>query len=134
MYNYLRGGEQYKYATHPIIVTIPFDNPHYADHCTDYHYVSQTKVDLSTKLYELFGIHLDWHTFITKVKGQECWARTEIRFWLPGEDIDETPAMHQLCFFRPIKEYLKKRPKLELVNAQDDASGFGYWIYVDGDL
>lgn len=42
MYNYLTGGEQYKYAMHPIIVTIPFGDPLYADHCTDYHYISQS--------------------------------------------------------------------------------------------
>lgn len=134
MYNYLMGGEQYRYATKPIIVTVPFGNPSYEEHCTDYHYVSRTKVDLSKKLHDLFGIHLDWHTFTQRVKGQVCWASSEVLFWMPGEDIDKIPATHTLCFNKPFREYLKKRPKLDLINAEENESGYGYWIYMDGKL
>jgi hypothetical protein len=129
MYNYIKGGEQYRYATCPIIVTIPEGDPHYVDHCTDYKYISQTKNNLSKKLYELFGIHLDWHTFITKPRGMECWASSEVKFWKPGENISETPAINKLCFHRPLSKYLQKRPKIELI--LDYGS---YWLHLDGDL
>lgn len=129
MYNYLRGGEQYRYATRPIIVTIPEGDSHYVDHCTDYNYISQTKINLSKKLYELFGIHLDWHTFITKPRGRECWASSEVKFWKPGENISETPAINTLCFHRPLSKYLQKRPKIELI------LDYGtYWLHLNGDL
>jgi hypothetical protein len=130
MYNFLTGGEQYKYATHPIIVTIPEGDPHYADHCTDYHYISQTKINLSKKLYEMFGIHLDWHTFMQKVKGQTCWTSSEVKFWLPGEDISAFDATHTLAFCRPFSKFLQKRPKIELF--QDDLGI--YWLKINGDL
>ena len=130
MYNYLRGGEQYKYATSPIIVTIPFGDPHYVDHCTDYHYISQTKINLSKKLYEMFGIHLDWHTFTQRVKGQLCIASSEVKFWLPGEDINEFPATHTLAFRRPFRKYLQKRSKIELFDDEWDL----HWLKINGDI
>lgn len=130
MYNYLRGGEQYKYATRPIIVTIPFEDPLYADHCTDYHYISQSKINLSKRLYELFDIHLDWHTFTQRVKGQTCWASSEVKFWMPGEDINEFAATHTLCFRHPLSKYLQKRPKIELFQ---DELGI-HWLKINGDI
>lgn len=129
MYNYIKGGEQYRYATCPIVVTIPEGDPHYVNHCTDYKYISQTKINLSKKLYELFGIHLDWHTFITKPRGRECWTSSEVKFWKPGENISEIPAISTLCFCRPLNKYLQKRPKIELI------LNYGaYWLHLDGDL
>lgn len=129
MYNFIRGGEQYKYATRPIVVTIPEDDSHYAEHCTDYHYISETKLKLSKRLYELFGIHLDWHTCHIRTKGQRdcCWARSEVNFWRKGEDLDQ-PALHTLSLHRTFGEYLKKRSKLEI---HEDC---GNWLHIDGDL
>lgn len=113
MYNYLKGGEQYAHATHPIVVTLPDTDPHYIDHCTDYHYISETKLKFSKKMYELFGIHLDWHTYTTRTKGQECWFRGEVGYWKNGESLDSEP-FHKLCLFRPFTAYLRKRAKIEL--------------------
>lgn len=130
MYNFITGGEQYRYATRPIIVTIPEGDPNYIHHCTDYHYISQTKIDLSNKLYELFKIHLDWHTFITKPKGRDCWASSEVKFWIPGEDINEIDAIHTLAFRRPFRKYIQKRSKIELFK---DDWGI-HWLKVNGDI
>lgn len=129
MYNYIKGGEQYQYATCPIVVTIPEGDSHYVDHCTDYHYVSKTKIELSQKLHKLFGIHIDWHTFVKKPRGRDCWARSEVKFWKREENMDEVPATNTLCFFRPFSKYLQKRPKIELI------LDYGaYWLHLDGDL
>lgn len=130
MYNYLRGGEQYKYAARPIIVTIPESDPHYGDHCTDYHYISKTKINLSNKLYDLFGIHLDWHTFIIKTKGQICLGSSAIQFWMPGEDFTKAGSIHTLAFCRPFSKYLQKHPKIELYQDEDGV----YWLTVNGDI
>jgi len=113
MYNYLKGGEQYKYATRPIIVTLPETDPHYVDHCTDYHYISETKIKFSKKMFELFGIHIDWHTYKTRAKGQECWYRSEVMYWRSGEDVGSGPS-RTLCLFRPFTSYLRKKAKIEL--------------------
>lgn len=129
MYNYLRGGEQYKYATRPIVVTIPEDDPNYNDHCTDYHYISQTKIDFSKKMFELFGIHIDWVTYKTRAKGQECWYRGEVMFWKAGEDVSSRP-FRTLCLFRSFKDYLHKKATITL--EPDDVSG--YRLLYNGDL
>lgn len=130
MYNYLKGGEQYKYATRPIIVTIPESSPHYVDHCTDYHYISQTKIDLSKRLYELFGIHIDWHTFRAKTKGEDCgFYSSGVKFWLPTEDIT-TPAFNELWFSRPFRSYMRKTGTVEL--RKEDV--MCYDLIVNGEL
>lgn len=115
MYNYLKGGEQYKYATRPIIVTLPDTDPHFVEHCTDHNYISETKIKFSKKMFELFGIHLDWHTYRTRVKGQECWFRSEVMYWRAGEDVGNVPC-RTLCLFRPFTSYLRKKAKIELVS------------------
>lgn len=115
MYNFLKGGEQYKYATRPIIVTLPDTDPHFIEHCTDHNYISETKIKFSKKMFELFGIHLDWHTYRTRVKGQECLFRGEVMYWRAGEDVGNVPC-HTLCLFRPFTSYLRKKAKIELVS------------------
>lgn len=127
MYNYFRGGEQYKYAGRPVVVTIPYENPLYVHHVTDDKYISENKIKLSKRLFELFGIHIDWNTYQVKTKCQLCWASSCVKYWESGEDLDQN-ALHQLNFHRPLRSYLKKKVKLELVE------NMGTWLYINGDL
>ncbi len=127
MYNYFIGGEQYKYAGRPVVVTIPYGNPLYELHITDDKYISENKIKLSKKLFELFGIHIDWNTYQVRSKGQLCWASSCVNYWDPGDDLDKI-AVHILNFHRPLKSYLKKKAKLELVKDT------GTWLHIDGDL
>lgn len=130
MYNYFKGGEQYRYADRPIIVTIPEGSPHYGEHCTDYHYISKTKIELSKRFYELFGIHIDWTTFRPQYKGEDHGLYpSSVRFWLPNEDITQTPY-NTLGFSRPFRRYLAKTKKIELM--REDT--MFYDIFINGDL
>ena len=129
MYNYLKGGEQYKYATRPIIVTLPDTDPHFVEHCTDHNYISETKIKFSKKMFELFGIHLDWHTYRTRVKGQECWFRGEVMYWNKNDSLDNA-AYRTLCMFRPFTAYLRKKANITMLT--DDI--FRDRLLLNGDL
>lgn len=129
MYNFIKGGEQYKYAGRPVIVTIPDDSPHYVHHCTDYHYISKTKIEFSKKMFDLFGIHIDWHTYRMREKGQERWFRGEVMYWSKEDNLD-SDAFRTLCIFRQFKDYLRKKA---IVTLECDDT-LTYKLLLNGDL
>ncbi len=69
-------------------------------------------------MYELFGIHLDWRSYRTRVKGEECWFRGMVRYWKAGENLDKE-AFHTLYMFRQLSAYLRKKVNITM-EPEDD--------------
>lgn len=119
------------YSTHALVCTVPYEHSRSMIHICDENHLSNTKKVISNKLFEKYGIHINWSSFLTKNKGQLCWYKSEVHLW----DEDKTAAgedMHVLLFARPLWEYAKKSSDLTLEDEPDVL--YGRTVMINGDL
>lgn len=119
------------HSNRALVCTIQYGHPRYIIHICDEDNLSNTKKVISNKLFEKYGIHINWSSLITKDKGQQCWFKSSVHLW----DEDKTSFgsdTHVLLFHRSLWEYAKKSSVLTLENEPDFL--YGRAVMINGEL